>query len=126
MPYVDLNMVLDEAGEADFLHVMRVLVRSSLFHAAGNRPELLILTDKVLYHGGTSATNGRFNRVPFVSVLEASKAGRYIWECLRLRHMETAGENTVYLCPFTGSPASPARDADGMDVLFNQLKKGCE
>jgi hypothetical protein len=124
MPEVSSDSVFEEVGQSSDIRFMSALVRSSLFHGADNKPALLILTKDALFYGGSNAMRGRFQRVPLRSVVESSKAGSLLWECVKLTHMELEGEKTVYLCPFTGSPAMPKKDSESMDELINHLKPG--
>ena len=123
MPVVDFGVVSDELESADHLKVMSALVRSNLAHGVDNRPALIILTDKTLFYGGTEATGGRFKRIPLRSIVNASKSGRLLWECVELRHMDVDGEKTVYICPFTGSLGSPRKDTESMDTLLSHLNR---
>ena len=123
MPEVGFELILDEVESADSVEVMPVLVRSSLLHGADNRPEIAIITDKVLYFGGSRARGGQFKRIPLNSVVASSKAGVLLWECVRLTHMELDGERTVYLCPFTGSPSLPRKDQESMGLLLGRLRR---
>ena len=123
MPDVDFELILDEAESANSLEVMPVLVRSSLLHGADNSPEMAIITDKVLYFGGSESMGGRFKRISLNSVVGSSKAGILLWECVRLTHMELEGEKTVYLCPFTGSPSAPRKDREFMELLLRRLRR---
>ena len=121
MPVVDFSVVSDELDDAEHLNVMAALIRSSLLHGADNRPAVLIMTDKTLFYGGTEATGGKFKRIPLRSVVSASRAGRMLWDCVEVRHMDIEGEEKVYICPFTGSLGSPRRDVESMKELISSL-----
>jgi|WetSurMetagenome_2_1015567.scaffolds.fasta_scaffold492183_2 hypothetical protein len=122
MPLVDFDVVLEEAGDAAETRFMTVLVRSSLVHGADNIPAVILLTDKTLFFGGSEATGGKYHRVPLRSITASAKAGGLLWECVMVRHMDIEGEKTVYLCPFTGSPASPAKDRESLEELLSRLR----
>jgi|GEM_PF-4615500 len=124
MPIIDFKSVKEELDEAEHMHIMQVLVRGSLTHGADNRPYLLIMTDKVIYWGGTPDLQNRFNRIPISSVMEAAIAGRYMWESIKLTHMEIEGERTVYITPFKGDYSRPEKDAESMDLILGRLCDG--
>ncbi len=123
MALVDFKTVSGELDSADYMRVMRALVRSSLLHGSDNRPAVVILTDKALYYGGTEDLGRRFHRVSLKSVSKASMTGRLLWECVELTHMGLSGEETVYICPFTGSLNAPRKDAGSLNVLLEALSR---
>jgi len=122
MPQLEYEAMMDELSERGDAVFMHALVRTSLHHGTDNRPALLAVTDDVLFWGGSEATGGRFNRVPLKSIIRSSRAGRLLWECVEVIHMDTAGEKTIYICPFTGDPAAPRKDREAMEALFARLK----
>jgi hypothetical protein len=124
MPYVDFGDISTEVEDASWLEVMPALVRTSLFHGADNQPAVVIVTDKVLYIGGTEATDYRFRRIPLKSVVDADLAGRSLWECVRVVHLDIEGEKRIFICPFTGSLGKPVRDGESMNALLSSLREG--
>lgn len=122
MPELDYEAMMDELSERGDALFMHALVRTSLHHGADNRPALVALTDDVLFFGGNDASGGRFTRVPLKSIIRSGRAGRLIWECVEVVHMDTAGEKTVYICPFTGDPSAPRKDGEAMAALLARLK----
>ena len=121
MPAIDFDGMMEEIGDAQSMTVMQALVRSKLAHGADNRPAMLVLTENTLFWGGSEATGGRFNRIPLKSIVKSGRAGRFIWECIKVTHMEVEGERTVYVCPFSGDPAKPRKDRESMEYLLKSL-----
>jgi hypothetical protein len=123
MPQVDFDQVLDELDGALSVRVMYAMVRSNLLHGADNKPSMVILTDRALFWGGSEATEGKFHRVPLKGIIKSQKAGKFMWECVKVKHMEIEGEKTVYICPFTGPVAIPRKDVEAMDALISHIKE---
>jgi len=123
MASIDLDVLSDELESPGGLKVMSALIRSSLYHGADNRPALVILTDEVMYLGGSESTGGMFQRIPLKSIVASSRVGVSIWECVEVRHIDIEGEKTIYICPFTGSPAAPRKDSESMDVLLTHISR---
>ena len=124
MALVDFGLVSDELALADDMWVMKALVRGSLLNPASNRPGVLVLTDKVLYWGGTPKMMSRFHRVPLKSVTSVNRVGRFIWECVKLTHLDIEGEKSLYICPFKGDCGKPKRDDASISQLIRRLGGG--
>jgi hypothetical protein len=119
---VEFKLVKDELDEAEYMQVLQVLVRESLYSGRTNRPATLIVTDKALYFGGAEGTDKKFKRIPKKSINSASKVGALLWECIEVRHLGLEGEARFYLCPFTGSHLAPKKDREQFDLLLSLLK----
>ncbi len=121
MSEVDFGLVKDELEDAEHMHVMQVLVRASLYHGLGNRPNTLIVTDKALYLGGSQESGGKFKRIPIKSINSSSKAGFLLWECVEISHMGLGGVERIYLCPFSGNHLAPLKDREMLELLLSIL-----
>ncbi|MBU0761711.1 MAG: hypothetical protein KKD39_01685 [Candidatus Altiarchaeota archaeon] len=121
MTHVDFGFIKNELSDADYMHVMQVLVRKSLYHGVGNIPATVILTDNALYFGGTENDGKKFRRIPLNSINSTSKRGWFLWECIEIRHMGLEGEERFFICPFKGSHMAPKKDVDAMDLLLSIL-----
>ncbi len=124
MSLIDFKSVSDELDEADVMHVMQVLVRPHLLHGADNRPAVAVLTDKVIYLGGTEDVKKRFERIPLKSITSCKRRGALIWECIMVKYIGLEGEQKLYLCPFEGHHSTPKKDNESMELLLKYLKKG--
>ncbi len=122
MPVVDFEMLTGEVAESEELMVYQALARSSLLHGADNKPVIFVMSDKVVYIGGSVATQGRFTRIPRNSILVIRTMGLLRWECLELTHLDIEGEKKIYLCPFTGSPELPVKDMSSLDNILSKLR----
>lgn len=123
MPMIAPSVLVEELTDVSFLKMMPALVRTSLVSGSDNRPALLVLTDTTLYIGGTRFTAGRYSRIPLRSIVDAKKSGTSLWECIKVTHLEVAGEKTIYICPFSGKAQTPKKDGQQLQELLSHLNR---
>jgi hypothetical protein len=118
MALIDFGVVREELGRAGCMHTAQVLVRESKYVGSGNTPEVLILTDKCLYHGGTDLTGRRFYRIRFGDVYFVEESGRLFWRSIHVRYRDGGRKRSLFICPFTGELHAPVIDEDSFNRLL--------
>jgi hypothetical protein len=117
MVVVDFNSVGAILSKSKALHTMQVLVRETRFGFSSQKPVVFLISDRGLFFGGSSATKGEFEHVPFGDIIEFDFFGSSFWRCLRLVYELEGCERKLFLTPFLGHPHKPEIDDECMDRL---------
>ena len=123
MPLIDFKVVKEGLGECDCLLIVQALVRKRLYTSIGNEPTILILTEDSLYWGGTEFQKKQFNRIPLKSIMDGGRCGWFMFETVKITHMEIYGEETHYFTPFIGSKDLPIKDRPALDLLSKIIQR---
>ena len=109
--------------DSNRMHTMQVLVRERGLFFSNHNPAVLVLTDKGLFYGGSNDWNDRYLHIPFSKIIEAGLYGRSFTRSVRLVYEADAREKKVFFTPFTGEPAAPQLDVEGLEKLMDLIRE---
>lgn len=121
---VSFGRIQQLIADAEYLKLAQVLTRPSRWHGLGQRPNIMILTEKDLFFGGVEETKNSFTRIDKEDIVSVRKVGKSMLSCLEVKHGGEGGLNSVCFCPFTGHPSTPKIDFEEMEELKRLISDG--
>lgn len=114
---VEFSRVKEELDGAKFMYTMQTLSRKGKWTGMDQKPAVLIVTDKCIYHGGTASTSDKFSKITKEDIISVKRTGFLIWTAIEVKYTYEGNEKNVYLCPFKGRAERPRIDQERLRDL---------